>query len=318
MKQLFLQGFQQLSATIASLVPKPVADPGPSEPRANTGGPSQISSHSEPDDRISIYPSDNLSSDSDNRQRPPPCGNTLSSGAHKGQLAVQEHHRDCSLPGPPSAASSEDESTMSQNLSASDQRLWALMKDMTRILNIPSTDDPSPEPGSRPSFKTRTGPIDARDKDFPIFPIDRCCSDRIKTLTAVKRWRPFAARDIRPFRVPRPDFDEFLAVPTMSDTVRDKIAADSTGRTSQRSPFTNRERNKIEDTLVKVDTAAKAGLRLSCFLQLLSEFLVCACETDSPVSPDSTELAFHFFFGQLPPHLHGPVHPYFITLHCSA
>ena len=43
-----------------------------------------------------------------------------------------------------------------------------------------------------------------------------------------------------------------------------------------------------------MDTAAKAGLRLSCFLQLLSEFLVCACETDSPVSPNSTELAFHF------------------------
>ena len=118
---------------------------------------------------------------------------------------------------------------MSQTLFASDQRLRALMKDITQILNIPSTDDPSLEPGSRRSFKTRTGPIDSRDKDFLIFPIDRCCINQIKTLIAVKRWRLFAARDIRPFRVPRPDIDEFLAVPTMSDTDRDKIAANSMG-----------------------------------------------------------------------------------------
>ena len=166
------------------------------------------------------------------------------------------------------------------------------MKEMVRVLQIPISEDKTPDQNSRQSFKERTGHSDSRSRDFPVFPIHRSCADRIQTLAAVKKWRPFAARDVRPFRVPRADFEQFLDTPKLADTVRDKIAADSGGRTTQKSPFTSRERNKMEESLVKVDTASRAGLRVSCFLQLLSEFLVCSCEADSPVSPQTTELAF--------------------------
>ena len=98
--------------------------------------------------------------------------------------------------------------------------------------------------------------------------------------------------DVRHFRVPRNDFDKFLAVPTLPDAARDKIAADSGGRSSLRSPFSSKGRNTLEDTLVKVDEASRAGLRVTCFLQLLSKYLVCSCESDSPVSPNAVELAF--------------------------
>lgn len=114
----------------------------------------------------------------------------------------------------------------------------------------------------------------------------------MKLLAEAKKWRPVSHRDIRPFRVPKVDFDKFLAVPSLPDSARDKITADSGGRSSLRSPFKDKERNTLEDTLVKVDTASRAGLRIAFFLQLLSEYLVASCEVDSPVSPEATELAF--------------------------
>ena len=176
-------------------------------------------------------------------------------------------------------------------MSASDQKLHVVMKEMIRVLKIPTSAETTDQ-SSCQSFKKHSVAGASRSRDFPEFPVDRCCADRIQTLAAVKKWRPFAPRDTRPFRVPREDFDQFMEVPQLPDTARDKIAADSGCRTSQKSPFASRERNRLEESLVKVDTASWAGLRVSCFLQLLSEFLMCSCEADSPVSPETTGLAF--------------------------
>ena len=194
-------------------------------------------------------------------------------------------------PDPP-GYSSDNDSRDSVNLSATDIRLRHVIRDMVRVLHIPDVEDSTPDIEARKSFKKHTGPIGSRSSSIPVLPVDRLCADRIEVISGVKKWRPVAKRDVRHFRVPKNDFEKYFSVPTLPDAARDKIAADSGGRSTLKSPFPSKEKNTLEDTLVKVDKASKEGLRVSCFLQLLSEYLVCACEADSLVTPESVESAF--------------------------
>ena len=73
--------------------------------------------------------------------------------------------------------------------------------------------------------------------------------------------------------------------------MRDKLSADG-GKATPKSGFIDKQKAKTEDLLVSLDRAARFGVRTNAFLLLLSEYLVCACEEQSPVPADLMVAAF--------------------------
>ena len=286
---LLLQGFRELTASITSLIPKPTAPAQPVAPPE----PRQVLPRTE--DVMSITVSDSFSDPGSVSDRDPrrvsaavAVPDTEQSSGNEETVPLTQRRDNRERPPGREDDSSGDESSYQ---STTDQRLRMVMKDMVRVLHIPSNEEPDPVEGARQSFKRRTAPVEPKEF-FPVLPIDRLCADRMNALSEVKKIRPFVRRETRPFRVPQADFDNFLSVPPMPATVRDKITADSGGRSTLKSPFPSKEKNVFEESLIKIDTASRAGIRVACFLQLLSEYLVCSCEADSPVSPEATETAF--------------------------
>ena len=47
--------------------------------------------------------------------------------------------------------------------------------------------------------------------------------------------------------------------------------------------FTDKDKAKIEDSMHKIDLAARPGMRASSFLLLLIKYLVSGCEEDSTI-----------------------------------
>ena len=156
--------------------------------------------------KCQIFPSDDFSSKSDTNRRPRQPENTdaVRVGLDRPIQNIEQGPQ-AEAQRPCSPASSDGESTISASMSASDQKLHVVMKEMIRVLKIPTSAETTTDQSSRQSFKKHSVAGASRSRDFPEFPVDRCCADRIQTLAAVKKWCPFVPRDTRPFRVPRED-----------------------------------------------------------------------------------------------------------------
>ena len=137
-----------------------------------------------------------------------------------------------------------------------------------------------------------TGTASGRAAPFPILPLDQFCIKHINAVADRKVWQSFDKRTSNYFRFPPKDVDDYLTVPTVPDSTRDKLAADGSGSSSTRSLFSDRTRNKIEDTLRKADWASRYGMRSTSFLLLLSEYLVRGCEEETAIPVDMLSSAF--------------------------
>ena len=191
---------------------------------------------------------------------------------------------------PPDAPSDQEGSLDAGNLSSFETQLRLVQRDMVRVLKLPSTEKAEAET-SHQSFKLRTAPAEVKSPTFPELPFDRLCVERMENLAKAKTWRSCQPRARSYFQFPRPDFEQFLQVPKVPDTARDKLSADG-GRATPKSGFIDKQKAKTEDLLVSLDRAARFGIRTNAFLLLLSEYLVCACEEQSPVPADLMVAAF--------------------------
>ena len=184
--------------------------------------------------------------------------------------------------------SEEEEVNDPCNFSPFETQLRLIQIDMVRVLQLPESSKPET---TRRSFKRRTGVEEPRDPAFPAMPMDRLCTDRIQRISDAKKWTAFNKRAAAYFQFPEKDREDFFTVPLIPDTAKDKLTGDS-GKAPTKSIFVDKTRAKMEETMKKVDKAARFGSQTNAFLLLLSEYIVCACEEDSQVPADMLAVAF--------------------------
>ena len=184
----------------------------------------------------------------------------------------------------------EDESVHMQRLSVMETELCLVQRDMERVLQLPSLGETAGS--SRQSFKHMTSSVASSTPVFPVLPLDLVCVERMNSIAETVKWSPYKKRELSYYRFPTADFTQFFTAPVVPDSAKDKLAADG-GSSSAKNLFSDRSRGKLEDTLKKVDTASRLGLRASSFLLLLTEYLALGCEEDSPVPADLFTAALH-------------------------
>ena len=185
-----------------------------------------------------------------------------------------------------SGSEDEDESVHMQRLSVMETELRLVQRDMVQVLQLPSLGETAGS--SRQSFKHMTSSAASSTPVFPVLPLDLVCVERMNSIAESAKWSPYKKRELSYYRFPSADFAQFFT----ADSAKDKLAVDG-GSSSAKNLFSDRLRGKLEDTLKKVDTASRLGLRASSFLLLLTEYLTLGCEEDSPVPADLFTAALH-------------------------
>ena len=189
-----------------------------------------------------------------------------------------------------SGSEDEDESVHMQRLSVMETELRLVQRDMVRVLQLPSLGETAGS--SRQSFKHTTSSAASSTPVFPVLPLDLVCVECMNSIAETAKWSPYKKRDLSYYRFPMADFTQFFTAPVVPDCAKDKFVADG-GSSSTKNLFSDRSRGKLEDTLKKVDTASRLGLRASSFLLLLTEYLALGYEEDSPVPADLFTAALH-------------------------
>ena len=189
-----------------------------------------------------------------------------------------------------SGSEDEDESVHMQRLSVMETELRLGQRDMVRVLQLPSLGETAGS--SRQSFKRMTS---SAASSTPVFSstaarLGVCWAHEFHCRDG--KVSPYKKRELSYYRFPTDDFTQFFTAPVVPDSAKDKLAADG-GSSSAKNLFSDRSRGKLEDTLKKVDTASRLGLRASSFLLLLTEYLALGCEEDSPIPADLFTAALH-------------------------
>ena len=258
--------------------------PDPSPPRSAAGGtnpvvprtPGHSVMQADSPSRISLHPSVSIEA------------------LDRGDIDLGNRSDDRTSPGSPTSsrvADSEAGDLMEPgSLSSFETQLRLVQRDMIRVLKLPA--EPSVDVQSdRLSFKRRTGLAEPREPSYPTLPLDRLCVDRMYNIAALQRWTPTPRRAAQYFQFNTNDRRDFLSSPIVPDTATDKLSGDC-GKARTKALFFDKTRAKFEDTLKKADEAARFGICINAFLLLLSEYIVYACEHDSPIPADMLAAVF--------------------------
>ena len=108
------------------------------------------------------------------------------------------------------SAGEEDEVAQMQRLPITETELRLVQRDMIRVLDLPAAENPLQ---AKASFKRRTGPAEGKEKIFPTLRLDQVCIDRMQTIMAGDKWRPYAPRERDYYQFPAGDFENFLSTP---------------------------------------------------------------------------------------------------------
>ena len=99
---------------------------------------------------------------------------------------------------------------------------------------------------------------------FPGLPLDLVCAEHMSFVAGTATWAPYRKREHSCYRFPTADFVQSFAAPVIPDAARDGMGTDG-GSSSAKKPFSGRSEGTLEDTLKRVDTASRLGLRASSF-----------------------------------------------------
>ena len=140
-----------------------------------------------------------------------------------------------------------------------------------RVLGFdPPVADPAPPPAkaSRLSLNKPTRPPSA------CIPVDAECSDRYDTLARGKRWTAFPKRPTNLFRVEESDWKQLFSSPSIPSAAKDKLV--TAGIMDSKGRYVTKDRQSLESELLKLDSAARAGLKFSSALLLFAEVVMLA------------------------------------------
>ena len=96
------------------------------------------------------------------------------------------------------------------------------------------------------------------------------CVEHMGAIMTAEKWRPFPKWENGYLWFPSADFEKKFSTPSLSDAMRDKLAADK-GHTAHKRNLAVKTQSKLEDTLKKLDSASHYGMRTVSFLLLLLE-----------------------------------------------
>ena len=139
-----------------------------------------------------------------------------------------------------------------------------------RVLGFdpPAVDPAPPAKVSRLSLNKPSRPPSA------CIPVDAECSERYDTLARGKRWTAFPKRPTNLFRVEESDWKQLFSSPSVPSAAKDKLVA--AGMMDSKGRYVSKDRQSLESELVKLDSAARAGLRFSSALLLFAEVIMLA------------------------------------------
>lgn len=133
----------------------------------------------------------------------------------------------------------------------------------------PPEEDPTP-PAKRSKLtlnKPKTPPT-------ANLPVDIECSERFQALARRRKWSAYPVKAASTFKVDESDWKELFCPPKIPAAARDKLT--SCGAMDSKGKFTSKDLRTLESELLKLDTAARMGLKFSSALLLLAEVIMLA------------------------------------------
>ena len=93
-------------------------------------------------------------------------------------------------------------------LSNFETQLRLVLRDMIRVLNLPTEADTDTAP-ARQSVKRRTAPVEPKPVTFPAMPLDSVCADDMMAIAKATKWKPVKSHETAYFcnHFPQADFD---------------------------------------------------------------------------------------------------------------